>query len=578
MRKTLATILVIVMTLTCMPLGLFGSSAMAATTVKAYVTSANGKAVNVREGAGKNYRAIAKLDVGTEVTVNGTEDEWTRIAFEGKEGYIQSVYLTSDAKAAKGKPTPTPVSQVKWIDSQNAGSVHIRKGPAKGTSSLGTLPSGTQVTVISVKNNWTEVKAGDLTGYVMTKYLSDTKPAVQEETKSAQTDTKEKDMYVINPTGAAVNVRSKATSSAKVIAKYDIGTKVHVEDSNHSWSRITMDGGVGYIMNRLLSDVKPDVVVTPAPSTTPAPEKAESRTRAWVDAKGGTQVHMRKKADKKSESLANYETGTEVTVLEMGKTWSKIETDAGTGYMMTTYLSMTEPDAKPETNVSSDVEAKTAWVTAANKKPVRVRSGASTKYGVVAQLDVGTPVTVYAQKGKWSQIMSGLVEGYIQSEFLTTTEPANPVEKAVWTPAIGSRVFLANKKGNTVVTREGPARTYAVDLTCLAGTPAIVREVMGDFLRVRINGEETFVALTNVAEKGAEALPNSTGRQICYLKNNSRGFVSVRKALQTNADVLGEYLCGTAVILQAQSDDGWSYIKIGGMNGYVNSTDLVRRY
>lgn len=54
----------------------------------------------------------------------------------------------------------------------NAGPLNLREGPGSSYKILGTLASGTAVTVLSTNGSWYHVKAGSLTGYVSAVYVT----------------------------------------------------------------------------------------------------------------------------------------------------------------------------------------------------------------------------------------------------------------------------------------------------------------------------------------------------------------------------------------------------------------------
>lgn len=49
--------------------------------------------------------------------------------------------------------------------------LNLRAGPSSATPVLGTFPAGTAVVVLSERENWSEVLAGDLRGWMFTRYL-----------------------------------------------------------------------------------------------------------------------------------------------------------------------------------------------------------------------------------------------------------------------------------------------------------------------------------------------------------------------------------------------------------------------
>ena len=67
----------------------------------AWVTSANGRKVNLREGAGKSFRSLGLYAVGTQVTVLSHGSTWDYIQIGSVTGYMMNQYLTTSY-------TPTP--------------------------------------------------------------------------------------------------------------------------------------------------------------------------------------------------------------------------------------------------------------------------------------------------------------------------------------------------------------------------------------------------------------------------------------------------------------------------------------
>ncbi len=75
--------------------------------------------VNLRSEASLTASVITKLDAGDEVDILEYGREWTKVSFNGKEGYVSTIYLstrkpvseptyTPKVTAAKPKPTVTP--------------------------------------------------------------------------------------------------------------------------------------------------------------------------------------------------------------------------------------------------------------------------------------------------------------------------------------------------------------------------------------------------------------------------------------------------------------------------------------
>ena len=129
------------------------------TTIK-YV---NATSLNVRSGPSTSYSVIGKLSNGTKVEVISTSNGWSKIKYDGGTGYVSSKYLSSSSTESS--------TTTKYV---NATSLNVRSGPSTSYSIIGQLSNGERVEVISTSNGWAKIKYNGQTGYVSSKYLSNT--------------------------------------------------------------------------------------------------------------------------------------------------------------------------------------------------------------------------------------------------------------------------------------------------------------------------------------------------------------------------------------------------------------------
>lgn len=59
-----------------------------------YVSSTNG--INLRKGPGTGYKTIETIPNGSKVRVVSSDDEWSKVQYKGKTGYLSSQYLSED--------------------------------------------------------------------------------------------------------------------------------------------------------------------------------------------------------------------------------------------------------------------------------------------------------------------------------------------------------------------------------------------------------------------------------------------------------------------------------------------------
>ena len=136
-------------------------------------------------------------------TYNGKSRSWKK---HGKIPYVSYTSTTQSVTLNKTMYT--------------TGSVNFREKPSTSSTIYDTLSEGVKVFVISkYSDNWYKIKYNNKTGYMSSKYLTETKP-VNESTEENITG------YII--TKKTVNLRKTADWDAEPAAKYPANTKFTV--------------------------------------------------------------------------------------------------------------------------------------------------------------------------------------------------------------------------------------------------------------------------------------------------------------------------------------------------------------
>ena len=141
-------------------------------------------------------------------------------------------------------------------------------------------------------------------------------------------------------------------------------------------------------------------------------------------------------------TITSYYTGTRVEILGTSGSWYHVEApDGQTGYMYSSYISLYSPGTG------------TAYVTSTNGYGVRMRSGPSTGYRILAVYPVGTAVTILDEGTYWDKIQVGTRVGYMMNKFLTTSGGGTPSgdTASIWSP-----------NGYGVRLRTGPSTSYSI--------------------------------------------------------------------------------------------------------------------
>ena len=345
--------------------------------------------------------------------------------------------------------------------------------------------------------------------------------------------------------GGWLRLRAEASASSETISAYFTGTQVTIIGTSGEWYYVlTPDGHYGFMNSNYLT-----VTGSSSGSTT-------TESTAYIYAANGKPVRMRSGPSTDYGVIASYNVGTQVKVLIGGADWSKIRVGTRTGYMMSKFLSVTNITPSIPSTPSSSY---TAYVTASNGKPVRMRTGAGTNYSVISTYSVGTQVTVLEYGRTWCKIRVNGYTGYMMTKFLTTTQPA----------VISSAALNKNTvwPGETLTVTTNPANAnvsyeWLNDVGARLGTGStytVKTSDTGRRIRVRVTGKNG--ATGSVVSGWAAVQGNGTVSTFYQLK---------ALTLNTTNAVVGTTLTATLSPSGATANIYW-YLDNGTYLGYGSS-------
>lgn len=119
--------------------------------------------VNVRSSDSEQADKLGKVSGGTtvevqEVRVNG----WTKIVYQGKDGFIKSEYLQMQESAAGTETIGTVTATT---------NINVRTSPSETADRLGVLAGGETVDLIVIENGWCKIKYDGRIAYVKADYV-----------------------------------------------------------------------------------------------------------------------------------------------------------------------------------------------------------------------------------------------------------------------------------------------------------------------------------------------------------------------------------------------------------------------
>ncbi|MBR1701710.1 MAG: SH3 domain-containing protein [Lachnospiraceae bacterium] len=119
--------------------------------------------VNVRSSDSEKSDKLGKATKGSKwLVVEERVNGWTKIDYEGKEGYIRSDFLRVQEGAA-GQPT---IGTVKAKTN-----INVRAAASETAEKLGVLAGGDSAELIAVEGDWCKIKYNDKVGYIKAEYV-----------------------------------------------------------------------------------------------------------------------------------------------------------------------------------------------------------------------------------------------------------------------------------------------------------------------------------------------------------------------------------------------------------------------
>ncbi|MBS4205984.1 N-acetylmuramoyl-L-alanine amidase [Lederbergia citrea] len=216
----------------------------------------NATVLNVRSKASTSSSIMGKLKKNHIVTVVSQTKDWSKISYGKKYGWVSSIYLTS----------------VTWTGYVNATSLNLRKSPNNKAVVMDSLKQGSAVTVKGKHGDWLQVyvSSKNKTGWVSSAYVSKKKVTVTPPpapTKKVTTEpAKTIGTYYVN--ASALNIRQKASTSAKIIGKLSNGSKVEMIAKEGDWAKIGLaSGGTGWVSFAYLTTKNPKANTSETPKS-----------------------------------------------------------------------------------------------------------------------------------------------------------------------------------------------------------------------------------------------------------------------------------------------------------------------
>ena len=144
----------------------------------ARVTTEKGS-LNLRKEPKSNAKVLCAIPQNDQVVVIEPGETWSRIVYEGIQGYAMSKFLTIGAKATQSSPPSSVILEPMRVLSMPVlarvntplSTLNLREGCSTDTRILLEIPKNEYATITAIGDTWCAVTYQNVSGYCMIQYL-----------------------------------------------------------------------------------------------------------------------------------------------------------------------------------------------------------------------------------------------------------------------------------------------------------------------------------------------------------------------------------------------------------------------
>ena len=355
----------------------------------------------------------------------------------------------------------------------------------------------------------------------------------------------------------SLNVRNGAGLTHSVIATVKKGQTYDVVEKKNDWIRIKLSANSsGWVANWLVTQKK-----AATNSSTPA----VSTTNGSVVESTATGLRFRSGPGTSFGVIGVFEKGKTATYLGKSGEWIKISYSGKTGWVSSGYVKI--KNSSSSQGSASTSSGKTATVTASS---LNVRKTASTSGRLVGSLKKNATVTIVKQSGKWVQIQTKTISGWVHSDYLKISSTTSSKSENSTSPTQSSSSKVSGTVTATSLNvRNNGSLSGSVVGSVTKGTKVTILEEKNDWYKISFGSNKSgWVAGWYIAKSSAPATNTNTGSsskqvKIIYNGTNIRSGTSTSHSIIKRAN-LGE----TYGIIEKVGD--WFKINIGNnKTGYI---------
>lgn len=201
--------------------------------------------LNVRKEPSLQASKLDKLKKGTKVVTKETTNEWARITYGQKQGWVYAKYLGNKAPS-KPNSTPTKESnsptEVLGTVTVQTPILNVRSEGRLGSKLVTKVRRGESYSYLQEKNSWYQIKLNNgKTGWVANWLVE------------KNNNTAKKNEEAITLLYNATNIRKGPSTETSIVGRGSMGDRYKVKSKNGEWYEIAFNGSSAYVASWIVT-------------------------------------------------------------------------------------------------------------------------------------------------------------------------------------------------------------------------------------------------------------------------------------------------------------------------------------
>ncbi len=382
--------------------------------------------------------------------------------------------------------------------------------------------------------------------------------------------------YVEVNAGSVLNVRGGPSVSTSIVTTLKAGAKVNVLSETNGWSKVDVNGKVGYVSSSFLIS------------------KQES-TIKYVSIDPSSTLNVRESASTKGNVVTKLKNGTKVEVVSESNGWSEVKVNGIKGYVASEYIKAVPTEEKKTTEVANEQKKVTKYVNVTAGSSLNLRNSPSNSASIIVKLAKDVPVTVYSETNGWAKVEVYGKQGYVATQYLAEKKSSVSTEQAKETNTSTNKEtttkYVNVDKNSSLNVRKDANTTSSIVTKLSRGTAVSVLSSANGWDKVTVSGKTGYVSNSYLSDKkitdnttnnnpgtekdSGKSTTDKATTQISKKVNVQSGSnLNVRSTASTSGTIKGKLTAGTVVTVLSEKN-GWSQIKTNNLEGYVSSEYLT---